>query len=676
MSTIGDRIKEKRKQLGLTQLELGNKLNITDKAVSKWEQNEGNPDISMLPLLSNVLNVSIDYLITGKMPEEKIIIKSPKEMLFETDDPQYLEKISVNDLNIQEIYENKLANTFGYLVDNREILKYLPQRTKYGGGFNGYVRQILYMLLISNRLEKIRVFDFNDFGFADDKEITNEMLDELVSEKRVNDETRNYVLNTHCRELISVNQGPSKNTETYHVYGNWQSLYPKILNKFAYVKKWDWVEKMLDMFLKINDKGAGVYQQKKKNKESFPYTYVVFEESTRYSSDYIRVVTIYKDTLDLLLNEGQYDLLKKANYINEQFDYPTISKRNIELHKMKNSNASEKEKLIFEFVQNGILNYNALFNRNVEIDGINPIEEKEKWYKTFLKRYKDLYHEIIMEYPISYIELTYKGIVNGELSYIFQLAVDNNIGLLTNALIDGREDVIIAAAKDTLTYFETNDGSKVDYYNFGNEQVYRINNKWVKSSDIQYKSGLICIPDTSEIPNNLGDAIKYFDKFKDNIFNAWVNSVEDKIESQKKSKENKEIYNIVKSEVSIEQLYKRIEDGNTDSVAKDLYKKLENILKHRFGYEGEGLGDLLYQFYNDKFEISDNNELLEEDNYYGKVIACSKKKELNNKFVNWEKQLDNFRKWRNSLFHAVKNDVEFTNDDLKTCVEIIVVLEN
>ena len=120
MNTIGDRIKSKRKELGLTQVELGEKLHVTDRAVSKWEQNEGNPDISIIASLASILNVSIDYLLTGKTPDEKIIIKSPKEMLFETDDPQYLEKISVNDLSIVEMYNHKLANTFGYLVDNNK----------------------------------------------------------------------------------------------------------------------------------------------------------------------------------------------------------------------------------------------------------------------------------------------------------------------------------------------------------------------------------------------------------------------------------------------------------------------------------------------------------------------------------------------------------------------------
>ena len=71
MATIGDRIKLKRKELGLTQAELGEKLNVTDRAVSKWEQNEGNPDMSIIASLASVLGVSLDYLIIGK--EDEII---------------------------------------------------------------------------------------------------------------------------------------------------------------------------------------------------------------------------------------------------------------------------------------------------------------------------------------------------------------------------------------------------------------------------------------------------------------------------------------------------------------------------------------------------------------------------------------------------------------------------
>lgn len=72
MKTIGDRIKAKRKELNLTQLELAEKLNVTDRAVSKWEQNEGNPDLNIVPALCDVLGVTTDYLLLGKEEDDRI----------------------------------------------------------------------------------------------------------------------------------------------------------------------------------------------------------------------------------------------------------------------------------------------------------------------------------------------------------------------------------------------------------------------------------------------------------------------------------------------------------------------------------------------------------------------------------------------------------------------------
>ncbi|MBQ5380687.1 MAG: helix-turn-helix transcriptional regulator, partial [Paraprevotella sp.] len=53
----------KRKTQGLTQEELGRKIGVTNKAVSKWEVGETCPDISMLAPLSKALGVTIDELL-------------------------------------------------------------------------------------------------------------------------------------------------------------------------------------------------------------------------------------------------------------------------------------------------------------------------------------------------------------------------------------------------------------------------------------------------------------------------------------------------------------------------------------------------------------------------------------------------------------------------------------
>lgn len=62
---IGDRISAMRKEMNLTQLQLAEKLNISDKAVSKWESGNGDPSIEMLILLSDLFNCTIDYLVKG-----------------------------------------------------------------------------------------------------------------------------------------------------------------------------------------------------------------------------------------------------------------------------------------------------------------------------------------------------------------------------------------------------------------------------------------------------------------------------------------------------------------------------------------------------------------------------------------------------------------------------------
>lgn len=62
---IGQFIAERRKQLNLTQKQLGEKLNVTDKAVSKWERGLGCPDVSILGELSEVLQVGIGEILNG-----------------------------------------------------------------------------------------------------------------------------------------------------------------------------------------------------------------------------------------------------------------------------------------------------------------------------------------------------------------------------------------------------------------------------------------------------------------------------------------------------------------------------------------------------------------------------------------------------------------------------------
>ncbi|MBR5417420.1 MAG: helix-turn-helix transcriptional regulator [Clostridiales bacterium] len=62
----GQLITELRKEKGLTQKQLAEALNVTDKAVSKWERGLSFPDISMLEPISQILDISIMELLAGE----------------------------------------------------------------------------------------------------------------------------------------------------------------------------------------------------------------------------------------------------------------------------------------------------------------------------------------------------------------------------------------------------------------------------------------------------------------------------------------------------------------------------------------------------------------------------------------------------------------------------------
>ena len=63
---IGRFIAERRKQTSLTQMQLAEKLGITDKAVSKWERGVAMPDTSIMLELSDILGISVNELLCGE----------------------------------------------------------------------------------------------------------------------------------------------------------------------------------------------------------------------------------------------------------------------------------------------------------------------------------------------------------------------------------------------------------------------------------------------------------------------------------------------------------------------------------------------------------------------------------------------------------------------------------
>ena len=111
--TLGTMIAALRKQHGMTQLELAEKMGVTDKAVSKWERDLSCPDINSLPTLAEILGVSVEELMQIK-----------KEAAEEEETPK-VSKIA----EIMEIAPKAVAMAMGVAVSVLTILDTLDVKS-------------------------------------------------------------------------------------------------------------------------------------------------------------------------------------------------------------------------------------------------------------------------------------------------------------------------------------------------------------------------------------------------------------------------------------------------------------------------------------------------------------------------------------------------------------------
>ena len=79
--TIGGFIAALRKANGMTQKDLAERLNVSDKTVSRWERDDGAPDLAAIPAIAEIFGVTCDELLRGerKSPEERTVVSEDNE---------------------------------------------------------------------------------------------------------------------------------------------------------------------------------------------------------------------------------------------------------------------------------------------------------------------------------------------------------------------------------------------------------------------------------------------------------------------------------------------------------------------------------------------------------------------------------------------------------------------
>lgn len=178
---IGNFIKELRKEKNLTQKDLATKLNITDRAISKWERGLSCPDISLLDDLSKILEVSVIEILKGRR------------------------------LNKDEILNNKyLVETMTFTSNNlkNKLLKIID---------------LISIFIISFIVLLLVFYNIKGYYYTHKNYITLNYVDPSVVEFKFDEKIRN--INKKI-ELIQNNQGIYNNEEY------------KLINEFVYDLKY------------------------------------------------------------------------------------------------------------------------------------------------------------------------------------------------------------------------------------------------------------------------------------------------------------------------------------------------------------------------------------------------------------------------------------------------------
>jgi len=652
MDNIGDRIKEKRKELGLTQLELANKINVTDRAVSKWEQNEGNPDISILPNLAEIFDVSLDYLMTGKSAEEKIVTMSKIELCAKKDSPALLESFDLSSKDEDGkglwyyIIKYDSINVFNTLIQKKkatQILNFNNRRLD----SNDHIANIIYFLIVTNNLSEINQFDFSDIGFANPNELNDKALNALMGDKRVKETTRNYLLTSHKREMNFNGNGNYINSSS-KIKGNTQILYPYLLSKAIDFKEWKFADEVLNAIADANLYIGDLTEKKKINRDDQNFRQsdinrkilLMFKPTDKpdYNEKelYEYAINIEKGILISILNAHKYDLLDKANNICRKIKMDTISKRDIELDKIENSSKSETEKLKFRAINNYIV--------------IPSILDQTEDLK--------LIREIIDNNYYHYYEFVYDCLTKKKQKILYKFFIDNNLEMFADKLTEGTKAYSSLLA-DSWTFFIS------------------------QPNDINYKEHkelFAAQNDITEVINDLQKRNRSFDnlelyKLMDNPVIANIKEIKeriytkvnDRIEAKKQAEIDKiERAKIVKG-LTKDYFYSLLKNNGKELFIIKLCALLDAIFRFDYKYEGDDYFARL------NTHIKNGPKSRNCDDGWGYMVKDTK---YDTEVVfPWQRtadMLNRLRIQRNNIAHSESDKVEeLTDDELKECLEYV-----
>ena len=123
---LGNKIKTLRKEHNLTQENLAEMLGVSYQAISRWENNITSPDISTLPILANIFNVTVDYLLDVNITKnEENINKIYDEYYHLSINNQIDECVKILEEGIKQYpFAFKLKNELLHILQRIQVFHY------------------------------------------------------------------------------------------------------------------------------------------------------------------------------------------------------------------------------------------------------------------------------------------------------------------------------------------------------------------------------------------------------------------------------------------------------------------------------------------------------------------------------------------------------------------------
>ena len=453
VETLNDRIKNLRKKKGMTQLELAEKVHVTDKAVSKWETGEGNPEITILIELANIFEVSLDYLLTGKEKAPEIIVMSKMELSCKEDNVELCRGIDFQGKDESGRYINYYIEKYNCPNVYKSFISRIGVKNIFSSSIGSVynTEQVLKLMFRYGDVESLEAMNFFEHTMRRDQ------WGYIVNDARYSGNGNYNVYNSKLVEsllpllpeespiltrILSINEKNMLNSII-----NWQVVYTNILGYAVKEGKKLISDKIIKTIIELNNKSINDYEaaRKKEDERKKDRHHFVLAEARTIDNgqvyDNVRycnysVIAVPVTIIENLLASGDIENAKILNNFNKLFKAQFVADGTINAESMKRDGKASKDDIfITSCMEFGTVNIDKLLKCND--------------FKLIKYAFEN--------YPICFQEMLEIYLTKKQYRELYEFAVDNDFSSIANAVlclsievrgIEGIKSAIKSASED------------------------------------------------------------------------------------------------------------------------------------------------------------------------------------------------------------------------------------